>query len=470
VLRSVFQLLSGNAIAALMGFARNILVARLLGVEDYGIAATFALSTALIEMATTLGLEKLIVQAREGDEPEWQAGLQGFHLIRSILAALVLFALAQPTATFFGVPDLAWAYRVMALVPLFLGFEHFDIHRLTRHKLYRPFLMHRVLPLTASVAAIWPLVWLFGDYRVLLYAHLIQYGLSTVVSHAVAERRYQLSFDRAIIGRALSFGWPLLINNALLFAVMEGDRVIVGRELGLEALAIFSIGLTLTRMPIGIITQSLSLFFLPRLSAAQDDPIRFAHLSCAVLQTALVSGLLLVLMVALIGGPIVSLLFGDKYAALLPFLIWFAIWQAVRGFRAGVSQIMLARGGTRQLLLANIVRIAVIPLAWWAAAHGATFLTLIVIATTGEIAAFGAGLAFLKYRSQLSLRAVIRHITLAFVFLLLVAGFNTLVEDPNTLGDWQWARFLIIIPFAAIILSMREIVQPLVAYARRKST
>src|SRR6056297_788568 len=390
-----------------MGFARNILVARLLGVEDYGIAITFALSTALVEMASTFGLQKLIVQAREGDDPKWQAGLQGFHLLRGILAAAVLFALAQPIATFFGIPDLAWAYQVLALVPLFLGFEHFDIHRLTRCKLYRPIMMYRVLPLIASVAAIWPLAWLFGDYRVMLYALLVQWGLSAVVSHATAERRYRLSLDRAIIGRAFSFGWPLLINSALLFAVMEGDRVIVARELGLEILAIFSIGLTLTRMPISVLTGSLSQFFLPRLSAAQDDPIRFAYLARAVMQAGLVSGLLLVLGVALIGGPVITLLFGDKYAALLPVLIWFAIWQAVRGFRVGVSQIALARGETRQLMLANIVRLAMLPLAWGAAAHGATFLALIWIAAVGEVAAFGAGLMFLKYKSRLSLSAFI---------------------------------------------------------------
>src|SRR6056297_4064766 len=136
-----------------MGFARHILVARMLGVEDYGIAVTFAVSAALVEMASTFGLQKLIVQAREGDDPAWQAALQGFHLLRGVLAAAVLFALAKPIATFFGVSNLVWAYQVLALAPLLLGFEHFDIHRLTRRKLYRPIMMYRVLPLTVSVAA-----------------------------------------------------------------------------------------------------------------------------------------------------------------------------------------------------------------------------------------------------------------------------------------------------------------------------
>lgn len=453
-----------------MGFARNLLVARMLGVEDYGIAVTFALSTAIVEMTSTFGLQQLIVQAREGDDPDWQAGLQGFHLLRGVLAAAALFVLAQPIAIFFGIPDLVWAYQVLALVPLFLGFVHFDVHRLTRRKLYRPIMVYRVLPLTASVAAVWPLAWVFGDYRVMLFAILIQCCLSAVVSHATAERRYRLSLDRTVIGRALSFGWPLLINNALLFAVIEGDRVIVGRELGLEILAIFSIGLTLTRMPVSVVAGSVSLFFLPRLSSAQDNPARFAHLARAATQGGLVAGLLLVLAVALIGGPIVSLLFGEKYATLLPFLIWFAIWQAIRGFRAGVSQIALARGETRQLMLANIVRLAVLPLAWWAAAQGATFLTLIGIATAGEIAAFGAALMFLKFKSRVSLRAVALHITLAFAFLLFVAGNHLFIEEPGGLGEWQWARLLMIIPCAAIILSMKEILQPLRAHMRSKST
>ena len=44
MIRKALALLSGNAFGSLMLLVRNLVVARLISVEDYGIAATFAIS------------------------------------------------------------------------------------------------------------------------------------------------------------------------------------------------------------------------------------------------------------------------------------------------------------------------------------------------------------------------------------------------------------------------------------------
>lgn len=132
MLRAALLLLSGNMAASGLLFARNLAVAALIPVADYGIAATFALAMAAVEMASSFGLQLQIVQARDGDDPRLQNALTGFQVLRGALAAAVLFALADPFATFLGIPEVAWAYRVLAVVPLLNAFQHFDIHRLNR--------------------------------------------------------------------------------------------------------------------------------------------------------------------------------------------------------------------------------------------------------------------------------------------------------------------------------------------------
>ena len=67
-------LLSGGSIASSMcSFGRNIIIARLISVENFGIAATLALTMSLVEMASNLSLDRLIVQDPEGDSPRLQA-------------------------------------------------------------------------------------------------------------------------------------------------------------------------------------------------------------------------------------------------------------------------------------------------------------------------------------------------------------------------------------------------------------
>lgn len=406
MLRKAAMLLSGNALAALMSLARNLLIARLVSVEDYGIAATFAIAMAAIEMASYIGLQQMIVQDKGGDDPKLQAGLQGFQALRGLLGAVLLLLIAGPLAAFLGIPEVAWAYQLLALVPLANGFVHFDVWRLNRQLNYRPLILTEALPPALSLAAVWPLVAWTGDWRAMLYALLIQWGLRLVFSHLTAERRYRLSLDLSVITRSVDFGWPLLVNGALMFAVFHGDKLIVGRLLGLEALAILAMGVTLTLTPTTVAGKSLQAFFLPQLSRIEGRPeaaARFESLGLAALQASVMVALGLVLGVVLVGGPFVALVLGPAYAALAPLLVWCAIQQGLRVFKSGAATVALARGQTGNALAANLMRVATLPVAWVVAERTGDLTAVIWVAIAGEALGYGVALALVGRRARIPL-------------------------------------------------------------------
>ena len=405
--KSALLLLAGNAFGSLMLLARNLIVARLVSVEDYGIAATFAISMAIVEMMTTLGLHQMIVQDSKGNDPELQAGLQGFHLLRAIFSGLVLFFLAGPIAQFMGIPEITWAYEMLAVIPVMNGLVHFDIYRMQRQMNYLPSILCNSVPALLSVLMIWPLSNIFGDYRLMLFSVILQGVMINVASHIMAVRPYRLSLDTAIMERAFRFGWPLLINNILLFAVFQGDKMIVGRELGLAALAIFTMGFTLTLSPTLVAAQSAQSFFLPQLSANKANPGRFSHLSLAVFQTSLVSGLLVVLIVAFIGKPVVFFLLGEKYIDLLQYLTWLAILQSLRVLKTGSSVVALALGKTSNAMIANFCRAASLGVSWYVAAHGGDLYAIIWIAIAGEVTGYVVSLILVHCRLKVPFRPMI---------------------------------------------------------------
>ena len=212
--RTAFFILSGNAAASLLLLVRNLVVARLIPVEDYGVAATFAVVMAMVEMASALGLQQQIVQSKDGDDPRFQAALQGFQVLRGVAAGMVLFLIAGPMARFLDIPEVIWAYQLLALVPVIKAFEHFDIHRLNRQMRFWPMILTGGVSALVSLLLIWPLVAWLGDWRVLLYAILAQMSFTVITSHLVSERPYQLVFDRAIMGGSLRFGWKLPVYKA----------------------------------------------------------------------------------------------------------------------------------------------------------------------------------------------------------------------------------------------------------------
>ena len=453
--KSAMLLLSGNIFGAIMLLARNLVVARLTTIEDYGIAATFAISMAVVEMMTTLGLHQMIIQDSKGDDPDLQAGLQGFHLLRALFSGLILFFLAGPIAQFMGIPDVTWAYQMLALIPVMNGLTHFDNYRVQRQMNYLPSILTASIPAFLSVLMIWPLFHIFGDYRVMLFSVLAQGAMTILASHLLADRPYRLSLDKDIMARAVRFGWPLLINNILLFAVFQGDKLIVGRELGLAALAIFAMGFTLTLSPTLVAAKSAQSFFLPQLSTNRDNPGRFFHLSLAALQTSLASGLLLVVIVALVGKPIVFFLLGQKYIALLPFLTWLAILQSLRVLKTGSSVVALALGKTGNAMIANLCRVASLGVAWYVAAHGGDLYAIIWIAIAGEVTGYLVSLALVHYRLKIPFKPMIAP-NLLGVVTIGMAGLHASL--PETAGQLQgWALAAIVLLFTLSIATMRDL-------------
>lgn len=454
MLRKAGMILSGNAATAAMLLARNLLVARLIPVEDFGIASTFAVTMAIVEMLSALGLQQQIIRDSRGEDPRLQHALQGFQVMRGLISASVLWLIADPIAAFLGIPEAAWAYKWLALVPLLNALIHFDIYRLSRKMRFGPMLLTATFPAFVSLAMVWPIAKWLGDYRVLLWAILAQSLLAVVTSHLVAERPYRIVFDRKIIADSLRFGWPILVNGMLLFAVFNGDRLIVGHTLGMEQLAIFSLGLTLTLTPTLVLEKSAQSFFLPQLTTAMAERPQFDRLSMVAFQAHLACGLLLICGVIFLGPALVTLTLGDKYNALLPLLPWLAIQQALRIAKGGNSPSALAMAQTSNSMLGSLPRALCLMPAGWAVSQGASVLTIIQIGIIGELLGYALTLLLTRWRMSLPLRPLLLPSTLfgatlvavavtpIFVTPLLAQGIIALLAAINLFSMSDLIRYL----------------------------
>lgn len=441
MVRKLLIILSGSAGTALLSLIRNLLIAALIPVEDYGIAATFAMAMSVVEMMSTIGLQQQIVQSKRGNDPEFQAALQGFHLFRGVLAGGVLFLAAGWIAAFLGIPEVAWAYQVMALVPIFTGLQHYDMHRLKRQMRFGPFILSEIVPVAISLAISWPLALWLGDYRVMLIAIVTQMALRAGVSHWVAERRYSLSLDTTIIKGALRFGWPLLFNNLLLFIVLNGEKVVVGRVLGMESLAILAMGFTLTLTPTMVLAKTLQNFFLPQLSATQSDPEAFSPIALATLQAALLNGCIVVVLVLVLGAPFVTLTLGEKYGTLGALIVWMGLLNAIRVFKSGAAVVALARGQTANAMIANSFRVLSLPLSVLAASSGQGLLVVIWIATLGEICGVIVAYALVWRRAGVPVTSMRLPLIVTIALLAIVAVFagHAMLPDALQSAVPQWA-------------------------------
>jgi len=429
--KSALLLTTGNIINSLMLLVRNVVVARLISVEDFGVAATFAITMAFIEMMTQLGMDWMIVQDKDGNNPKMQASLQAFQAMRGVIAGILMFAIAAPYAALLGVEDIVWAYQLIALVPVVRGFIHFDVHRLKREMNFMPFVVHLALPAMLSVLAAYLFSFIWDDWRIMLYALMTQHILMLLISHIVAERRYAFIWDMSLMKRAFIFGWPLLVNGGLLFIIFNGEKIIVGRELGMVDLALFAMMFTLTLTPTLVLQNSTQTFFLPQLSNNQENAAEFTRLSHVTLQFALLIAVVLTVGIALFGPPIVGLLLGEKYYPGLPLLVWLAIVQAIRVAKVGGAIVSLAKAFTNNAMIANGARVLAMPIAWFLVVEGYGLMAVIVLAIIAETIGYFMSLYLVKHRVKIELGPVVLPLCLTALTLALIALDLVLYPPQN---------------------------------------
>lgn len=423
-------LASGNAASALASFARNIIVARLVSVDDFGVAALFAMSMSFIEMASNLGIDRLLVQARDGSGQRLQATGQAFQAVRGLGCSLILLLAAEYIAAWFGVLHAAWAFQVLALVPAIRGFIHLDSVRYQRELNFAASIWIELGPQMCVLALVFPLGLWLGDYRVMLWLIVLQALLQLAVSHLLASRPYSWAWDREVLARMVEFGWPLLVNGLLMFVILQGDQAIVGAAFSMEELGWYSAAFMLTLAPAMIVMRALQSLLLPLLSRAQGDAEAFGARYVLVLQGCLLAGIALGAALVLTGPSLLVLLFGDQYAAGVVVISALALMQAARVAKAGPMIVAMSLGNTQNAMQANVVRVLGLAVAILAVMRGGDVLAVASIAAASELLGLLLSLVLLKTTLHLRVRGLAPGVAAGVLVLAFLA-----ITGPIALGS-----------------------------------
>lgn len=353
-IKGTVELSAGQVLTYGCSFVRLAILARVLSTQDFGIAATFAMTIALLETSSNLSIRMLIVQSKNGDSLSFQGTGHLLLALRGVVNSILLFLLAWPISHLFSIPDARWAFQCLAVVPLLRGFVHLDINRVERKMNFRPRIITEVAPQILVTAAAWPFaVWL-GDYSALLWLLLAKACFTLMASHLLATRPYRWNWHKPDLREIFGFAWPLLLNGTLLFLISQGDRFVVGISFSMSEFAFYAAASTLVT---GVLTMVLIIHgavMLPNLSRVKDRKEEFGqyyNVSARVL-VAVSVGLGATFIVA--GGPLMHLIYGHKFAVGGTLVAWLGAGKALACVRAAPTTAALAHGDSKCVLYSNI--------------------------------------------------------------------------------------------------------------------
>ena len=427
LLRSASVMISGNLAGFVIRFARNVLLARLITVADYGTASTLIMAMSLVSMATDLDFGKYIQQNRKGDDADFIAAVKTMQVLRGVFVGAIIFALAWPMALLFGQPELIWAYQLVALSPILWSWQHPDLDRFARNMNFLPRAINNVVSGLVGLAAIWPLVQIFGDFRVVLGLIVIEGLCQLGLSFLQAERPFRMRWNGPVARGAILFGWPLMASGLLIYTIQQGDRIIVANRFTAEDLGYFSAALNLVLPAVLTAAQLARAFFLPLLARVQDETARFDHRALFAIQSTLCATQLAVLGFAFLGPAVIVLAYGQAYAPATPMVALLGMALAFQLARAGSAVVAIARGHTLNMLYSNLVRVAFLPPTIGVVLLGGGISEMLLVGAVGQVVAYLVSMELLYRRVRLGRRDAMR-----WPLLTNAAGLICLLVDVLT--------------------------------------
>lgn len=451
-------------LSQILSLIRNVIVARLLVPEDFGIAATFALAMAMFEMISNLSVDRLLVQAEDGDQPIFQATAHSVLIARGLLIAVLLLLFSAPITLAFQIPHARWAFQCLALVPLIRGFMHLDTKRRHRRYAFGSDMASELVPQVIILLCAWPFAYWFRDYSTMLWLIILQAACATAMTHLLRERPYQLRWNSVYAKRISDFGWPLMLNGAVMFFVAQGDRVIVGGKYSMTDLGAYSVA---TMLVVAVSTAFAKMggnLFLPLLSEARNNRTNFANLYQVVLSAYCLVSVLMSIFFIVCGTRCVEMLYGSRYSMAGTVIVWIAISQAFNLMKATAIVAAFANADSKAALYCNMAGSLGTVLALIAAIWSLDIIYIPMAVLVGNVFAFGVVTVRLRQMHDLPAKLTITPVSIMVVLTVAASTTRAFVDDNilleaivlSTLSGAAMVSFLSIDTVRASVMQLKR--------------
>jgi O-antigen/teichoic acid export membrane protein len=361
LIRSVGWTAFGFGAAQAIRLISNLIFARLLFPEAFGLMALVSVFLVGLSMFSDVGLGSSIMQNKRGDDPDFLNTAWTIQVIRGFILWLGACALAWPAAHFYGEPQLALFLPVAGLSLLIAGFNPTQIETANRHlRLERVVMLDLSSQVIGAIAMV-ALALLTRSVWALVIGLVIGAAAKLVLAHVLLPQAgNRLSWEPQAARELIHFGKWLFLSTALAFLIAQGDKAILGKYLSLDMLGIYNIGYFLASSPLllggAIISRTLIPLYRekpPGASAENFRKIRFVRFG-------LTGGLLtLVLLMAFCGVWLVNILYDPRYSAAGAIIVMIACAQILQVIGLTYDQSALAAGDSRSFFFLFAARATV---------------------------------------------------------------------------------------------------------------
>lgn len=302
-----------------MQFILQIILARLLLPEDYGIIALVLIFITLANVFVQSGFNNALIQKKHADEIDFSSVFYLSFFVAGVLY-LTLYFISPIIATFYKEPLLIPVLRVLSLTLFFGAFNSIQNAIVARKMQFKKQFFSGLGAIIISGTV--GVVLAYAGYGVwaLVAQQMTSQLLIVLILWFTVKWRPRLLFSFERVKVLFSYGWKLLASSFLDTLYMDLRSLIIGKMYNAEMLGFYNRGKQFPSLIVTNINGSIQSVIFPVLAAQQDNKQRVKDIMRRAITTSSFLIFPVMMGLAVIAEPLVRILLTDKWLPCVPFL------------------------------------------------------------------------------------------------------------------------------------------------------
>jgi len=349
--------LLGQGASQALRLAGNLLLARLLFPEAFGLMAIVYLVIFALDQISNIGIGAAVMRFERGEEPEFLDTAWTMQIVRGLALWAIALALTPAVAEFYRLPELRQILPVAAFTAVLSGFTSTRLMVLNRRLELTRLVAIEFSGQCAALVVMIAIAWWQRSVWALVFGGLANQAVVLVLSHlAIPGPRNRVAWNADDARQIYSIGVWVFASSGISFLLAQIDIALLGRLIPAALLGVYSMGLIIPNLLRDLAFRLSSSVLAPIVAESNRQSAEMLRERyAAARRLTLPIALLCALGAAIVGPAFFHFLYDDRYQdagwicqlALLRF--WFAYLQ-VSGCLT-----LLSIGHGREWAISNVV-------------------------------------------------------------------------------------------------------------------
>lgn len=432
--------------AKLVSPISNMILARLLVPEAFGVVATVTMIVSFADMFTDAGFQKYLIQhSFKTEEDKFKSANVAFwtNFSISILLWLIILFNSDQIAVLVGNPGLGGVIAVASFQLPVTSFSSVQMALYRRDFDFKTLFLVRLVSIFLPFIITIPLAIIGMSYWSLIVGVIFAQLANAIILTFKSKWKPKLYFDLGILKRMFSFSFWSLVEAVSIWFTLWIDTFIISSTFSQYYLGLYKTSISMGNSMMALITSATVPIIFSALSRLQDDDEQFRNVFLKFQRVVSVIIFPLGVGVYLYSDIVTQILLGDQWVDASGVIgLWALTSALVIIFGHYCSEVYRAKGNPKLSFLAQILHLVVlVPTCIFASKFG--FWALVYARSWIRMEAILVHFVLMKFIVGITAFRIIKNLTPTIISTIIMALTGYVLSEMYTGVIWSFISIVI---------------------------